>query len=204
MVSHGDWAATIKIEAERSIRCAVVRHRLAASPRLALASFSNKQSIGRPACCSALLSHRHSRQFDCGPAFIMLPPSYPPWLHGRYSLHRYYEDSDSCPALFFWHRDRDPWFAHLCFRTFRLHPRDAPLPRLLRRSASGLASDSPCGLSAVLRTSFIASSLVSRIQPYRVRIVGPHWTYQSTDYPFTSSCSPPHLTVTQLLSVTGV
>ncbi len=28
----------------------------------------------------------------------MLPPSCPPWLHGRYSLHRYYGDSDSCPA----------------------------------------------------------------------------------------------------------
>ena len=26
-----------------------------------------------------------------------------------------------------------------------------------------------------------------------------HWTHQSTDYPFTSSCSPPHLAVTQLL-----
>ena len=74
----------------------------------------------------------------------------------------------------------------------------------MRRSASGLASDSPWGLSAVLRTSFCTRSLVSRIQPHRVRIVGPHWTYQSTDYPFTSSCSPPHLAVTQLLSVTGV
>ena len=25
-------------------------------------------------------------------------PSCPPWLHGHYPLHRYYEDSDSCPA----------------------------------------------------------------------------------------------------------
>jgi hypothetical protein len=29
---------------------------------------------------------------------LTFPPSYPPWLHGRYSLPRYYGGSDSCPA----------------------------------------------------------------------------------------------------------
>src|SRR5882762_3834238 len=33
---------------------------------------------------------------------------------------------------------------------------------------------------------------------------GPCLVPQSTDYLFTSSCSPPHLAVTQLLSVSGV
>src|SRR6266446_4281190 len=35
---------------------------------------------------------------SCGHVSVLLPPSCPPWLHGRYSLHRYYGDSDSCPA----------------------------------------------------------------------------------------------------------
>src|SRR6476619_1462027 len=34
----------------------------------------------------------------CSCASLTLPPSCPPWLHGRYSLHRYYGDSDSCSA----------------------------------------------------------------------------------------------------------
>ena len=36
--------------------------------------------------------------FVCGLISLMLPSSYPPWLHGRYPLQRYYEDSDSCSA----------------------------------------------------------------------------------------------------------
>ena len=78
----------------------------------------------------------------------------------------------------------------------------APVPAMLL-FRSGLATGSPWGLPAVLRTSFIPSSLVSRIWPYRVCVVGRHWTHRSTDYLFTFSCSPPHLAVTQLLSVTG-
>src|SRR5437763_15770175 len=55
--------------------------------------------------------------------------------------------------------------------------RCAPAPAMLLLRA-GLASDSLCGLSAVLRTSFIGRSLVSRIWPYRVRCVSRHWTHQ--------------------------
>src|SRR6266481_1425382 len=66
----------------------------------------------------------------------------------------------------------------LCFPTFRLHPPHAPPVRHCFGSAQGLAPDSPCRLSAVLRTSFIPSSLVSRIRPYRVRCVSRHWTHQ--------------------------
>ena len=78
----------------------------------------------------------------------------------------------------------------------------APVPAMLL-FRSGLATGSPCGLPAVLRTSFTARSLISRIWPYRVCVVGLHCAHRSTDYLFTSSCSPPHLAVTQLLSITG-
>ena len=78
----------------------------------------------------------------------------------------------------------------------------APVPAMLL-FRTGLATGSPWGLPAVLRTSFIARSLVSRIWPYRVCVVGLHCAHRSTDYLFTFSCSPPRLTATQLLSVTG-
>ena len=67
---------------------------------------------------------------------------------------------------------------HLRFQTFRLHPPHAPLARRCFSFRSGLASDSPGGLSAVLRTSFTARSLVSRIRPYRVCIVSRHWAHR--------------------------
>ena len=37
-------------------------------------------------------------RFNCCAVSFTLPPSCPPWLHGRYPLPRYYGDSDSCPA----------------------------------------------------------------------------------------------------------
>jgi len=37
-------------------------------------------------------------RFICNCVCFTLPPSCPPWLHGRYPLHRYYGDSDSCSA----------------------------------------------------------------------------------------------------------
>ncbi len=58
------------------------------------------------------------------------------------------------------------------FQTFRLHPPHAPLLRQGFWLRADLAPDSPFGLSAVLRTSFTARSLVSRIRPYRVCVAG--------------------------------
>ena len=70
---------------------------------------------------------------------------------------------------------------------------------------AGLASDSLWigyrrffGLRTLLAVSSVACS---RIEFVAWAAIGP---ISSTDYPFTSSCSPPHLAVTQLLSVTGV
>src|SRR5439155_8659783 len=37
-------------------------------------------------------------RLSCWYVSFTFPLSYPPWLHGRYSLHRYYGGSDSCPA----------------------------------------------------------------------------------------------------------
>ena len=87
------------------------------------------------------------------------------------------------------------------FQTSSLHPPHAPLFRLCFLLRTGLASDSLCQLSAVLRTSYIARSLVSRIRPYRVCFGSLSRLLSSIGCLFTSSCSPPHLAVTQLLSV---
>ena len=89
------------------------------------------------------------------------------------------------------------------FQTSSLHPPDAPLSRQCFLLQAGFASDSLWRLSAVRRTSLITRSLVSRIWPYRVRIEGSLKTLSSIGCLFTSSCSPPHLAVTQLLSVRG-
>src|SRR3954464_3364687 len=91
------------------------------------------------------------------------------------------------------------------FRTFRLQPPHAPLLSG-HASCSGQAWSAIrfLWLSPVLRTSLIPSSLVSRIRPYRVCVAGSAKSLtSSTDYPFTSSCSPRHVTITQLLSVPG-
>ena len=89
------------------------------------------------------------------------------------------------------------------FQTSSLQPPHAPLSRLGFWLRSGLAPDSLGQLSAVRRTSLITRSLVSRIRPYRVRIDSSFKTGSSTGCLFASSCSPPHLAVTQLLSATG-
>ena len=94
---------------------------------------------------------------------------------------------------------------NLHFRTFRLHPLHAPLfrrcffaPGRLGRRFALIGYRQYFGLR-----SFPAVSSVA-YRPYRVRCVDRLGPISSTDYPFTSSCSPPHLAVTQLLSVTGV
>ena len=72
----------------------------------------------------------------CSCVSFTLPPSCPPSLHGHYPLHRYYEDSDSCPAPLSTRTGILGSWA-LRFQSFRLHPPDAPLLR--RCSCSGQA-----------------------------------------------------------------
>src|SRR5262247_199775 len=89
------------------------------------------------------------------------------------------------------------------FQTSSLHPPHAPRSWRCFLFQVGLAPDSLWSLSAVLRTSYIARSLVSRMKPYRVRVASSLRACQSIGCLFTFSCSPPHLAVTQLLSVSG-
>src|SRR6266853_720943 len=89
------------------------------------------------------------------------------------------------------------------FQTSSLQPPHAPQTLQCFLLRAGFASDLLGQLSAVRRTSFTARSLVSRIWPYRVRIADRSRPVCSIGCLFTSSCSPPHLAVTQLLSVCG-
>ena len=93
--------------------------------------------------------------------------------------HRYYSASDSC------HRhldDRSPCLSRDNFPTFRLQPRDAPRHRFARQ------------LQRAGRVSDFATHEQARrnIPPNRVR--------HPADRQFASSCSPPRLATTQLLS----
>jgi len=77
------------------------------------------------------------------------------------------------PARLFPALGRSPWLSSVHFQTFRLQPPHAP-PSPGNAPCSGRAwppirFDS---LSAVLRTSLFARSLVSRIKPYRVCVAG--------------------------------
>ena len=82
----------------RSARASRLRHRSFASVD---SSFEgSQQAIGPHTCCITLpCLARGTRGSLCGSCVaLMLPPSYPPWLHGRYPLPRSYGGSDSCPA----------------------------------------------------------------------------------------------------------
>ena len=64
----------------------------------------------------------------------------------------------------------------LPFQTFRLQPPHAPLLRHCFGSGQAWPNDSlGSRSSSVLRTSFIASSLISRIRPYRVCVAALVW-----------------------------
>src|SRR5215468_4559910 len=92
----------------------------------------------------------------------------------------------------------------MLFQTSNLQPPHAPRAWRCFLFQDGLAPDSLGSLSAVLRTSCTTRSLVSRISAVssscRSLLVG---VCQSRGCLFTFGCSPPHLAVTQLLSVTG-
>ena len=82
----------------RSAQAACRRHRPSASNDCSCELF--RQAV-KPHCrCLTLpcLASGTRGSFDCGRVSFMLPPSCPPSLHGRYTFHRYYEDSDSCSA----------------------------------------------------------------------------------------------------------
>ena len=131
----------------------------------------------------------HYRRF-CFPASVchastFLPPFTPRPLQ---ALHRYYEGSDSCPALL--HRTGLP--------ASRARPSDHSISNHLtcpHRSFVTLLSSVDLPLSRV-QTSPITSRLAGHVRPNRVR--------HPTDWSFTSCCFPPRLTATQFRSVKGL
>ena len=94
--------------------------------------------------------------------------------------------------------DRDHGFMHRAVPSFCLHPPGVPGHRF--RTFSRVHRDRlPCGPlwgPTGIGASPLPSRLAATTQPYRVR-------HYPTDRRFTSGCSPPHLAVTQLPSVTG-
>lgn len=138
----------------------------------------------------------------CSGVSFTRPPSCPPWLHGRYPLLRYYEDSDSCSAPSGTRTGILGSWACASRHSVSTHPMR---PRSGYAFGSGQAWP-PIRLGSYRRCFGLRSSLaVSSVAFGRIEFVS--WVaigpISSTDYLFTSSCSPPHLAVTQLLSVTG-
>ena len=141
-----------------------------------------------------------SRSSNCELIFLTVPPSYPPWLHGRYPLHRYYGGSDSCLA---------PSCTKTGILDYQTRTSRHPVSNHPMRPIPGYASCSRSAWPPIrfvgyrrffgLRASIAVSSVAYR--PYRVCMTAPSRADQSTGCLFTSSCSPPHLAVTQLLSV---
>ena len=115
--------------------------------------------------------------FVCAPFPVRVCPC------SALAAHRYYDGSDSCPPS----------------------PRLTGLPVYLathsQRSASNhkggpyVVFQSPFNAYDVFQTSPSPSQLVANTPPNRVRF--------TADRQFVSSCSPPHLAMTQLLSTTG-
>ena len=139
-----------------------------------------------PACFSP---HGHCRRF-CFPTSVrhastFLPPFTPRPLQ---ALHRYYEGSDSCPAL----------LRRTGLPASRARPSDHSISNhltCLHRSFVTLLSSVDPPLSRV-QTSPITSRLAGHVRPNRVR--------HPTDWSFTSRCFPPRLTATQFRSVKGL
>ncbi len=111
----------------------------------------------------------------CSCVSFTLPPSCSPSLHGHYPFHRYYGNSDSCPAPSSTGTGLLD-FMIMHFQTFRLQPPHAP-PSSGNTSCSGRAWPPIrfVSLSAVLRTSLIPNCLISRIRPYRVCVAALSW-----------------------------
>jgi hypothetical protein len=128
-------------------------------------------------------------------------PSCPPWLHGRYPLRSYYGDSDSCSASSSTRAGLLDSLTCTSGHSISNHPMRPRLPAILR-VPGGLGHRFALpryrqffGLRSLLAVSSVASG--------RIEFVSLCLGHRcSTDYPFTSSCSPPRVATAQLLSVT--
>ena len=131
------------------------------------------------------------------------PPSCPPWLHGRYSLRRYYGDSDSCPAPSGTRTGLLDYLTCISGHSVSNHPMRPRLPAILL-VPGGLGLRLALwryrrffGLRSFLVVSSVASGRIEFVSRARIEPV------ISTDYPFVSSCSPHRVAAMQLLSTRG-
>ena len=109
---------------------------------------------------------------NCDCVSFTLPPSCPPWLHGHYPLRSYYGDSDSCPAPSSTRTGLLDYQVCISRHSVSNHPMRPRFPAMLLVPGGLDLRFAFCRLSAVLRTSHVARSLVSRIRPYRVCVAG--------------------------------
>ena len=88
----------LELRLRRSAQAARQRHR--SSALVNCSRERSRQAFGPHHCCVTLpcIAIGTCGSLICSDASLTLPPSCPPSLHGHYPLHRYYEDSDSCPA----------------------------------------------------------------------------------------------------------
>ena len=91
-------ALIFRLRLRRSTQRARCRHRPSAS--IDSSCEGSQQAFGPQSCFVTLpcLAIGTRGSLNCSSVFLALPPSYPPLLHDRYSLHRYYGGSDSCSA----------------------------------------------------------------------------------------------------------
>jgi hypothetical protein len=158
-------AQVLQLRLRRSTQAARWRHRSSASINSSCEGF--QQTFDRHACFVTLpcLARGTRDSLYCSNASLTLPPSCPPSLHGHYSLHRYYEDSDSCPAPSST-RTGILGSCALRFQTFRLHPPYAPLFRRCFCSGQAwppvhLGGYRQCfGLRSLLAVSSVASGRI--------------------------------------------
>src|SRR5205823_6464092 len=165
----------------------------------------SRQALDRHFRCVTLpcLASGTRGSFCCGRVSLMLPPSYPPWLHGRYSLHCYYGDSDSCPAPSSTKAGILDYLTCISGHSVSNHPMRPRLPAILLV---------PGGLGLRLALSryrrffgFRSVVAVSSVASGRIEFVSRAHDapVSSTDYLFVSSCSPHPLAGLQLLSTRG-
>ena len=127
--------------------------------------------------------------FSCPCVSFTLPPSCPPWLHGHYPLHGYYGDSDSCPAPCSTKAGLLGSQTCTSGHSVSNHPMRPRLPAMLL-APGGLGQRLALsryrqffGLRSLLAVSSVASGRIEFVSQ-------PQLSRSSTDYPFTSSCSP--------------
>ena len=107
----------------------------------------------------------------CSCVSFTLPPSCPPWLHGRYPFHRYYGDSDSCSAPSSTRAGLLDSRIRTCGHSVSSHPMRPRLPAILRVPGglgprfAFLGYRRFFGLRSLLAVSSVASGRIEFVSP---------------------------------------